>query len=191
MASRPSYLWAGVAAFTVVSASVVAAVLTSTAAEEASPAAPSMVTPESPSPAVAKLSQDLVLLSHGAKEASTEFGIGVLVVSLPIDSDGFRWVEGAAPVSGGRMKPEDAPLSLLPKNLPVVFSYDTPSRSARVSVFGRLASPPKIVADKLMYEIALYDAPGKDSTYTVSGSYDIPETVLSATVSVFGQRLES
>ena len=191
MASRPSYLWAGVAAFAVVFASVAAAVLSSTGTKEAPPATPSLSVPGSPAPAVAKLSQNLVLLSHGAKEATTEFGIGVLVVSLPIDSDGFRWVEGAAPVSGGRMKPADAPLSLLPKNLPVVFSYDTSSRSARVSVFGRLAAPPKIVADMLVYEIALYDAPGKDSTYTVSGSYDIPETVLSATVSVFGQRLES
>lgn len=191
MAPRPSYLWAGVAALAVVAASVAAAVFASTGTEEASPAAPSMVIPESPSPAVVKLSQDLVLLSHDAKDASTEFGVGVLVVSLPIESDGFRWVEGAAPVSGGRIKPADAPLSLLPKNLPVVFSYDTPSRSARVSVFGRLAASPRIVADKLVYEIALYDAPGKDSTYTVSGSYDIPETVRSATVSVFGQRIES
>jgi hypothetical protein len=89
------------------------------------------------------------------------------------------------------MKPTDAPLALLPKNLPVVFSYDTPSRDARVSVFGRLAAPPKVVSNMLVYEIALYDAPGKDSTYTVSGSYSIPATALSATVSVFGQRLES
>lgn len=189
MASRPSYLWAGAATFAVVFASVSAAVLLSTGTKEAPP--PSLIDPAAPSPAVAKLSQDMVLLSHGAKEATTEFGIGVLVVSLPIDSDGFRWVEGAAPVSGGRMKPTDAPLALLPKNLPVVFSYDTPSRDARVSVFGRLAAPPKVVSDMLVYEIALYDAPGKDSTYTVSGSYDIPATVLSATVSVFGQRLES
>lgn len=191
MAARPSYLWVGAATFAVVFASVVAAVLSSTDAKETSPTPVSPAVSDAPAPAVAKLSQDLVLLSHGAKEATTEFGVGVLVVSLPINSDGFRWVEGAAPVSGGRMKPTDAPLSLLPKNLPVVFSYEPPSRDARVSVFGRLAAPPKVVSDMLVYEIALYDAPGKDSTYTVSGSYDIPATVLSATVSVFGQRLAS
>lgn len=117
MASRPSYLWAGAAAFAVVFASVSAAVLLSTGTKEAPPQ-PSLIDPAAPSPAVAKLSQDMVLLSHGAKEATTEFGIGVLVVSLPIDSDGFRWVEGAAPVSGGRMKPTDAPLALLPRTSP-------------------------------------------------------------------------
>lgn len=191
MAARTSYLWAGAASFAVVAASVFAAVLFSTGTKEASPAPVSPAVSNAPAPAVVTLSQDLVLLSHTAKEATTEFSVGVLVVSLPVDSDDFRWVEGAAPVSGGRMDPTDAPLSLLPKNLPVVFSYETPSRAARVSVFGRLAAPPKVVSAMLVFEIALYDAPGKDSTYTVSGSYDIPATVLSATVSVFGQRLAS
>lgn len=193
MVVRPAYLWAGVATLSIVATSYVAAIAMSSnsSSKEVSPPRSADELPTSPAPAVVKLSQDMVLLSHSTIEAYTEFGVGVLVVSLPIDSNGFRWVEGAAPVSGGRMDPKDAPLSLLPRNLPVVLSYDTPSRDARVTVFGRLAAPPRVMSDVLVYEIVLYDAPGKDSTYTVSSSYSIPPSLLSATISIFGQRLES
>lgn len=144
-------------------------------------------------PAVATLLPDLVFVSHEAPSATTEFDVGLLRIRFADEAAILRWVEGAAPIDGGRLSPSEAAWSDLPSNLPVVFSYTSTasSRDKRVSVFGRLVSPPRSDSGGVFYEITLYDAPGKDSTYTASGSYEIPEVVYAATLTIMGQRIDS
>lgn len=141
----------------------------------------------SQSPAVARLESGNVLISHTTASAKTEFGPGVLIVSLPVESGGFRWVSGPAPVSGGRVDPTSKMLAQIPANLPVVLSYD--SKDTRVSVFARLFEAPVLIDGMVQYKLSLFDAPGRDSTYTVSGSYDIPENLPSPSLVISGQVL--
>lgn len=202
MVKKPVFLWVAIVLVVAVTASVLGALAFSRSSNSAPsptiPSAPlSSATPASALPAVAVLAPDLVLITHEALEVSTEFGAGVLIVSFPDSETGFRWVEGPAPVFGGRLNPKDAPFGSVPSNLPVVFSYDVSpsatgqgsSRVPRVSIFGRLAKPPYMASGKVVYELSLFDAPGKDSTYSVSGSYEIPEIAYSATLVISGQRL--
>jgi hypothetical protein len=127
------------------------------------------------------------MVSHTTASAKTEFGPGVLIVSLPVESGGFRWVSGPAPVSGGRVDPTSKMLAQIPANLPVVLSYD--SEDTRVSVFARLFEAPVLIDGMVQYKLSLFDAPGRDSTYTVSGSYDIPENLPSPSLVISGQVL--
>lgn len=195
MSSRQGVL-AGVAAIataSVVSLAVVIALAARPAAEPPVSITSAPGLENTTPPAVASLLPDLVLISHESPSATTEFDVGLLRIRLADKDAILRWVEGAAPTDGGRLPLVDAKWSTLPSNLPVVFSY-TPSAGSedkRVSVFGRLASTPRLDAGGVVYEITLYDAPGKDSTYTVSGSYNIPEVVYASTLTIMGQRIDS
>jgi hypothetical protein len=151
-------------------------------------------------PQVLTLEPGLLLITHESSLAETAFEDGVLLVSLPVKISRLRWVHGAAPSSGGRLDALQAPFASLPAGLPVVVSYDT--ESGPLSLFGRLAAAPALAtttvglagstlddsgSDLVRYSITLYDAPGKDSTYTISGSYDIPEVLRSVRIVIAGQ----
>lgn len=140
-------------------------------------------------PTVVVLKEGLFMLTHSSADARTEFGPGLLIVSIPVTEDSFRWLEGPAPASGGRTSPSAKLLSSVPSNLPTVLTYELDGKM--VSIFARLASPPVVSGSDsnkvVVYQMSLYDAPGKDSTYTVSGSYDIPETLRSVSLVVSGQ----
>lgn len=139
-------------------------------------------------PQVLVLKDDLVLVYHSAAAATTEFGPGTLEVSFEVKENTFRWIEGAAPTSGGRVKPSAELLGSLPANLPAVLTYVQSGEV--VSVFARLAAAPVVSKEFVLYKLSLYDAPGKDSTYTVSGSYDIPEVLDTATIAISGQAVK-
>lgn len=136
-------------------------------------------------PVVVTLAETTFLLTHEAATATTEFGAGTLTVEVG-NPGVFRFVDSASPVDGGRMEPNKAPLAAIPQNLPVVVSFD--GSSGPVSIFGRLAAAPVATGSTVAYVLTIFDAPGKDSTYTVSSAYDIPETLRNVTVAIAGQR---
>jgi hypothetical protein len=183
IAATVPLLAAAVAVIGVLAASGDATNSANQSATSTQPADPSSFNPIPP--VVVSLKDDLVLISHSAAEASTDFGPGILIVSMPVEEDSFRWLEGAAPASGGRIEPTSAMLSTIPANLPVVLTYDVAGKP--VSIFARLYTSPVLSGDSILYELSIYDAPGRDSTYTVSGSYDIPPTLQLATLTISGQ----
>jgi len=140
------------------------------------------------------------MILHESSIAETSFEDGVLLISVPVKISRLRWVHGAAPISGGRIDATQAPFLSIPAGLPVMVSYDTDS--GPLSLFGRIATSPVLSttavgvagssledsgSDVVRYAITLYDAPGKDSTYTISGTYDIPEVLRSVRIMISGQ----
>lgn len=177
----------------VVSVAVVMAVLVST---EDSP--PRQATPQSAAPtatlsiaapAVATLSPNQFLWVHEAPAATVEFGPGVVIISAPATDENLRLIDSAAPADGGRTEVDDARLAAIPTLLPVVVSYDT--QDGPRSIFGRLATSPTLTeSEGVSYTLTVYDAPGRGSTYTVSGSYEIPDTLTSVRVIIAGQEVQ-
>lgn len=138
-------------------------------------------------PAVVALRNDLLVITHEAPQASTEFGPGTLTVAIPTVGV-FRFIDSAAPANGGRVGPSDAPLGKVPANLPVVVSYDTADGPR--SIYAKLTTAPQVDGDVVRYTLTIFDAPGKGSTYTVSGRFDIPEMLQNVRLMIAGQRLE-
>lgn len=169
--------------------------------QQASPGLATGVAPAVPNPPqVLTLDPGLLMVLHESSIAETSFEDGVLLISVPVEVSRLRWVHGAAPVSGGRIEVSQAPFATIPAGLPVIVSYET--ESGPLSLFGRIATSPVLTttavgiagsnlddsgSDVVRYAITLYDAPGKDSTYSISGSYDIPEILRSVRISIAGQ----
>jgi hypothetical protein len=134
---------------------------------------------------IAELRPDTVLVVHETEQARTDFDRGLLWISVPHDSGVFRWIEGAAVVDGGRGTSTSAPLDLLPAGITVVVSYDT--ADGPVSLYGQLGSTIDQTETDTRYPVTVYDAPGKGSTYTLAGNYDIPEMLTGVRVVLTGQ----
>jgi len=184
-------VWASVAVVATCAAGVLAAVLLVGTSSDlpdtgapVSSTAPVAETEVGAPPAVAKLAAETFLLVHEAGSATTEFGAGTVTVTMSTGGV-FRFVDSAAPVDGGRMDPTGVALGAIPQNLPVVVSFDT--EAGPVSIFGRLSNAPQADPSTVRYEFTVFDAPGRDSTYTVSSAYEIPETLRNVRVVIAGQ----
>lgn len=134
---------------------------------------------------VSALNPDTVVILHEDVSGSTSFDQGVLWVSVPRDTGTFRWISGPGIAAGGRQLPSAALFAALPAGVNVVVSYDVDGVPA--SLYGTLGGSVEIGPDTVAYPISVYDAPGSGSTYTLSGSYDIPATLSNVRVFISGQ----
>jgi hypothetical protein len=148
-----------------------------------SPSAP-MFTP----PQVLTLDPSVALLTAESESATTEFDAGALTVTVS-GAGVFRFIHGSQVVDGGRVAVDglDAILPRFPVGLVAVVSYERDK--VPVSFYGLLASSPRQVPGGVEFALQVLDAPGKGSTYTVSGGYDIPERLEHVVVAVSGQVL--
>lgn len=187
MSKRAAYVV--VSATSAVLVAILLAVAVGTSRDRSSSQLPTPLETVSTPPAtlVVRLEPSVAMLTHEGSSGSTSFDKGALEIRISADSDSLRLIAAAAPAAGGRVDPSSLDYTRFPLNLPVVVSYGP--TAARVSIFGRLAATPVLVDGTVSYKITVFDAPGEDATYTVSGSFDIPETLEAPVLTLAGQLL--
>lgn len=148
-------------------------------------------------PVVLSLDPELTLWLHEASSARTELGPGRIDVVVPVDATSTvrAWSAAEEVVNGTRLV-DDAHVGVVsrfPIGTPIVVSYDsTVDGVARpVSLFGFLATPADATVDEVRYTVEVLDAPGRTSTYSVAGNYDIPEAVDHVRVHITTQQVVS
>lgn len=130
---------------------------------------------------------------HEGQAAETEFSNGALNIVVPVsDKSTIRFIPFTGELTaGGRLEASagEQRAATLPRGLPVVVSFDR--NDTPVSVFGYLAAPPSPSSGSILYKLTVIDAPGKSSTYSIGGNYDIPASIEHVRVVIAGQNLVS
>ena len=128
-----------------------------------------------------------VLWVHEAQAATTSFRTGALVIHVPVTgSSTQRFVPFSGELlDGGRLSGDSAHSQAqgLLQGLPVVVSF---TNDRPLSIFGYLAESPGRDGQDVTYAVSLVDAPGRSSTYSIGGDYDIPEVLNDVRVIIAG-----
>ncbi len=134
---------------------------------------------------VVAVASDTKVFHHDAVSAVVSFDTGSLKLVVPSAGETVRWFSPLGDmVDGGRLERTDvrAVTARIPAGLVVSVSYFDDGR--QVSVLGVLASSPLVEDELTVYTVKIIDAPGRGSSYSTGGNYDIPSELESVSISI-------